>query len=285
MVNKKYAPYLFLIPFFTIFILFFIYPILSSLYLSFTETIGSSSRFIGFENYINVLKDRTFWKSLSNVLIIYLFRLPILLFLSTTLAVILNNKDLKFRALFRLLVFLPVLIDLVTYSIIFSLLFNENFGIINYILELIGFSKVLWISRAIPAKMLIMIAMTWRWTGYNTVIVLAGLQQIDEGLYEAADIEGASPITKFFRITIPLLKPVLLFITIMSTIGTIQIFAEPTILTTGGPGNETLTPIMYLYEYGFNSFKFGYASAVAYIITTIVFVISVIQIKLTKGVE
>lgn len=285
MVNKKYVPYLFLTPFFIIFFSFFIYPILNSFYLSFTETIGESSRFVGFENYINVLKDKVFWKALSNVLAIFLFRLPILLTLATVLAVLINSKNLRFRAFFRLMIFLPVLIDLVTYSIIFSLLFNENFGIINYILQSIGISKILWTTNPMPAKILIMIAMTWRWTGYNTIIVLAGLQQIDNGLYEAADIEGASSMTKFFKITVPLLKPVLLFITIMSTIGTIQIFAEPTILTAGGPGNETLTPIMYLYEYGFNSFRFGYASAVAYIITTIVFIISFIQIKLTKGVE
>lgn len=282
--NKKNSPYLFLIPFFIIFSMFVIYPTINSFYLSFIRTNGSKNVFVGLLNYKQVLENKEFWISLYNVLFIYVVRLPILLFLAILFAVLLNSPTLKFRPLFRLFIFFPVLIDMVTYSIIFSLLFNENFGIINYLLGLIGIGKIYWLSKAIPAKILIMIAMTWRWTGYNTIIVLAGLQSISNDLYEVADIEGAGPIAKLFKITIPLLKNVILFITIMSTIGTIQIFAEPTILTDGGPGTATLTPIMYLYRYGFNSFKFGYASAVAYIITSIIFIISLIHIKFSaKG--
>ena len=144
-------------------------------------------------------------------------------------------------------------------------------------------NPVPWFSSPLWARILIIIAITWRWTGYNTVILLAGLQSIDNSLYESADIDGANAVTKLLHITLPLLTPILLFCGIMSTIGTIQLFTEPQLLTLGGPDNATLTPIMYIYQYGFQSFKFGYASAVSYVITTIVFIISLIQIKLTNG--
>lgn len=281
--KNKYIPYLFLAPFFIIFTIFVIYPIFNSLYLSFTETKGINNIFIGFNNYKDVLTDKVFFKSILNVFLILGIQVPIMIFLATIFATLLNDENLKFRGIFRLFIFLPVLIDLVTYSIVFSLIFNENFGIINYILQSIHLPKVLWLSSPIGAKLLIIIALTWRWTGYNSIIVLAGLQSIDKSLYESSDIDGASSLTKLLKITIPLLKPILLFCAIMSTIGTVQLFTEPQLLTLGGPNNSTLTPIMYLYQYGFNSFKFGYASAVAYIITIIVFIMSLIQIKLSRG--
>lgn len=279
--RKKLTPYLFLTPFLILFIVFVIYPIFNSLYLSFHETSAKNNVFIGLTNYKNVLTDKVFWKSLLNVLFILLFQVPIMLMLSTILANLLNS-EIKFKSLFRLFIFLPVLIDLVTYSIVFSIFFNEQFGLINYLLELIHIGPIKWLTGAWGAKFLIIIAVTWRWTGYNTIILLSGLQSINKGLYEAAEIEGANSIDKFLKITVPLLKPILLFCAIISTIGTIQLFTEPSILTAGGPNRETYTPIMYLYNYGFNTFKFGYASAVAYIITVIVFIFSLIQIKISK---
>lgn len=282
---KKATPYLFLAPFFIIFSIFMIYPIFNSLYLSFTSAQGIVQTWVGFENYINILTDKVFWKSLLNVFIVLIVQVPLMLFLGTILSSFLNSEKLKFKGFFRLLIFLPVLIDLVTYSIVFSILFQEQYGIVNYVLNLMHLPSIMWLSNPIWARILIMIAVTWRWTGYNTVIILAGLQSIDNSLYEAADIDGAGPVTKLLKITLPLLTPVLLFCAIMSTIGTVQLFTEPQLLTVGGPNNSTLTPIMYLYQYGFQNFKFGYASAVAYVITFIVFVMSLIQIKLSKGAE
>lgn len=282
---KKATPYLFLAPFFIIFSIFMIYPIFNSLYLSFTSAQGIVQTWVGFENYINILTDKVFWKSLLNVFIVLIVQVPLMLFLGTILSSFLNSEKLKFKGFFRLLIFLPVLIDLVTYSIVFSILFQEQYGIVNYVLNLMHLPSIMWLSNPIWARILIMIAVTWRWTGYNTVIILAGLQSIDNSLYEAADIDGAGPVTKLVKITLPLLTPVLLFCAIMSTIGTVQLFTEPQLLTVGGPNNSTLTPIMYLYQYGFQNFKFGYASAVAYVITFIVFVMSLIQIKLSKGAE
>ncbi|WP_067143357.1 carbohydrate ABC transporter permease [Oceanivirga salmonicida] len=283
--KKKFIPYIFITPFFTLFILFLVYPILESFYLSFHEVKGLKNIFVGLENYKLVLTDKIFWQSILNVFIILALQVPIMILLATIFATMLNSETLKFKGLFRLFIFLPVLIDLVTYSIVFSVFFNEHFGIINHLLSLIHIPPIYWISNYLAAKILIVIAITWRWTGYNTIIILSGLQSIDKSLYEFADIEGAGKITRLFKITLPLLKPIMLFCAIMSTIGTIQLFTEPMILTNGGPSNSTLTPIMYLYSYGFKNFKFGYASAIAYVITTIVFVMSIIQIKLTKGGE
>ncbi len=278
-------PYIFLTPFLTIFGIFLIYPIIYSLYLSFHTAVGFKNIFVGFENYILIITDSVFWKSIVNVLLLLVVQVPLMIFLATTFASMLNAETIRFKAFFRLCVFLPVLIDLVTYSIVFSIFFNENFGVINYLLSVVHIPAVKWITNPVAAKILIILAITWRWTGYNTIIILSGLQSISKSLYEAADIEGAGSWTKLFKITIPILKPIMLFCAVMSTIGTIQLFTEPTILTDGGPANATLTPIMYLFQYAFRSFKFGYASAVAYIITSIVFVMSLIQIKLTKGGE
>lgn len=282
--SKSLTPYLFLAPFFIIFSIFMLYPILNSLFLSFTSAQGNTYNFIGLSNFKRVLADKIFWKSIMNVFLILAVQVPIMLFIGTVLANILNSKFLKFKGLFRLFIFLPVLVDLVTYSIVFSILFNENFGLINYVLNtILHLSPIPWFSSPFWARILIIIALTWRWTGYNTVILLAGLQSIDNSLYESADIDGANAVTKLLHITLPLLTPILLFCGIISTIGTIQLFTEPQLLTVGGPDNATLTPIMYIYQYGFQSFKFGYASAVSYVITTIVFIISLIQIKLTNG--
>ncbi|WP_245644895.1 carbohydrate ABC transporter permease [Peribacillus loiseleuriae] len=283
--QKTLAPYLFLSPFFIVFLIFMVYPIIESLYLSFTSTQGTSSEWIGLENFKNILTDGLFWKSLSNVFIILLVQVPLMLILGTLLAVILNSKFLKAKALFRLMIFLPVLIDLVTYSIVFSIIFHEQYGIMNYLLGVLHIDPIQWFSDPFWSKVLIIIAVTWRWTGYNTIILLAGLSAVDDSLYESAEVDGASKFTQFFKITIPMLKPILLFCGILSTIGTIQLFTEPSLLTNGGPNNATNTPVMYLYQFGFQSFQFGYASAAAYIITIIVGIISFFQIKLSKGGE
>ena len=283
--QKILAPYLFLSPFFIVFIIFMVYPIIESLYLSFTSTQGNTSEWIGLENFKNILTDGLFWKSLSNVFIILIVQVPIMLILGSLLAVILNSKFIKAKPLFRLMIFLPVLIDLVTYSIVFSIIFHEQYGMVNYLLGLFHIDPILWFSDPFWSKMLIIIAVTWRWIGYNTIILLAGLTAIDESLYESAEIDGANKFTQFFKITIPMLKPILLFCGILSTIGTIQLFTEPSLLTMGGPNNATNTPVMYVYQFGFQSFQFGYASAAAYIITIIVGIISFFQIKLSRGGE
>ncbi|WPD18254.1 sugar ABC transporter permease [Thermaerobacter composti] len=282
---KQAAPYLFLSPFVVIFAIFLIYPIVKSLYLSFTSAEGSVSNWVGISNYRNLLMDYAFWQSLLNTAIILGVQVPVMLFLGLLLAVALNAKFIKGLPFFRLAVFLPVLIDAVTYSIVFSYMFNKQYGILNYILGLVGISGIDWLHSPLWARIAIIIALTWRWTGYNAIILLAGLQSIPDSINEAAEMDGAGRVARFFRITVPMIKPILLFCAVVSTIGTLQLFTEPYLLTHGGPANATMTPVMYIYQFAFQSFQFGHASAAAYVLTTIVAVLSYLQIRISRAGE
>ncbi|MDK2809603.1 MAG: lactose/L-arabinose transport system permease protein [Petroclostridium sp.] len=241
--------------------------------------------FVGFQNYKRLLTDDVFLKALINTGEILLIQVPVMLLLATLIAVMVNSQLLKCKTFFRTSFFLPVLIDLVTYSLVFSLLFNENYGLINQGIKFLGAQPIGWGTNAIWAKLMVIIAITWRWTGYNSVIILSGLQIIPSELYEAASIDGASSAVIFFKITIPQLKPVLLFCMILSTIGTLKLFVEPYMLTRGGPNNGTLTVMYYLYDTAFGSFNFGLASAGAYIVTILIAILSYFQMRLSKGGE
>lgn len=278
-------PYIFISPFFILFIIFMVYPLIYSLILSFSEWKAGIITFVGIENYQKLFTDPLFWKAIGTTAVILVVQVPIMLILATVLAVVLNSKSLKFRGGFRLAFFLPVLIDLVTYSLVFSLIFNESYGMVNQFLGLFGVEPIKWFSDEFWAQLLIIIALTWRWTGYNAVIILSGLQNIPKDLYESASIDGASKVIQFFKITFPMLKPVLLFCCVLSTIGTLQLFAEPFVLTDGGPRHATTTIILYLYDKAFSSFDFGLASAGAYVLTTIIGVLSYLQIRVSKGGE
>jgi ABC-type proline/glycine betaine transport system permease subunit len=173
----------------------------------------------------------------------------------------------------------------VPYSAVFRLIFNADFGVLNYGLNTLGIASIRWLFESTPAMVTIMIAMTWRWTGYNAIILLSGLQSIPRALYEAARIDGASNVAQFWHITLPLLRPVLLFTFVLSTIGTLQLFTEPFLITNTGPGGATETLVTYLYKQGFRNFNFGYASAIAYTVAIIAAIFSVIQIRLVGGRE
>lgn len=281
-ITPKTAPYIFVAPALILFILFTLYPIISSFLLSFQKKVGGVYTFAGFDNYIRLFQDPIFFKALGNTFIIFIFQVPLMLLLAVTLAVILNAPFLKFRGFFRVAFFTPAVTSLVAASVIFLLLLNDDYGLLNYLLNKIGLEGVNWITDPFWAKVSLILVTTWRWTGYNMVILLAGLQSIPKNLYEAASIDGANRIRQFFSITIPQLKPVLLFTFILSTIGTFQLFDEPYNLTNGGPNNATLTITMYLYNNGFQYFNFGYASAIAYVIVLIIALLSWFQFKLAR---
>ena len=196
---------------------------------------------------------------------------------------LLNSGLGKLTGIFRVSFFMPAITALVAYAIIFFILLNQDFGLVNYLLSLVGVDAVPWLVNGFWAKVSIIMALTWRWTGYNMVIYLAGLQGIPDELYEAAAIDGAGRWQQFFYITIPQLRPVILFTVVLSTIGTLQLFDEPFVLTGGGPNNATLTIIMYLYQYGFQFFDFGYASALAYVLVVIIATLSYFQIRFAGG--
>ena len=264
-----------------IFVLNF-YPMIRAFFLSLQSGLAANLHYSGLRNYIRLFQDDIFLSSVKNVFIYLLFQVPIMLFLALILASILNDNRLKFKGLFRTCVFLPCATALVSSSLIFKSLFAVD-GLINTLLINSGFIKspVNFLADPTWAKFVIILCITWRWTGYNTVFFLAGLQNIDTSVYEASRIDGAGPVQRFFKITLPLLRPVILLTTIMSINGTLQLFDEVKNLTGGGPGNSTITISQYIYNLSFvYNPQFGYASAVSYAILIMVAILSFIQLKI-----
>lgn len=261
--------------------LFYFYPMIQSLILSFQSGSGVNLDYVGLNNYKRLLQDPTFITATKNTLIFLIFQVPIMIVLSIFFSTLLNQKALKLKGLFRTLIFLPSITSLVAYSVIFKYLFSND-GIVNKIL--MGLSvidnPILWLSHPFWAKVLIIIAITWRWSGYNMIFFLSALQNISPEIYEAARIDGASSIQQFFRITVPMLKPVILFTSVTSTIGTLQLFDEPMNITGGGPGNATTTISQYIYNLSFKyTPDFGYAAAVSYAVVILVVLFSMLQFK------
>jgi lactose/L-arabinose transport system permease protein len=263
------------------FLIFILYPVLNSFYLSFHSVRGIVQRFNGIDNYKRMFGDVLFKKSLFNTFIYLIVQVPIMLTLAMFLATLLNSKKLRFKTFFRTAIFLPCVTSLVAYSVLFKMLFAPN-GIINYSLKALKIINVPieWLSDPTLAKVVIIIALLWRWTGYNMIFYLAALQNVPVETYEAAELDGANSIQQFFYVTVPQLKPIILFTTIMSTIGTLQIFDEPMNLTRGGPGNATLSISQYIYNQSFvYAPNFGYAATLSYVVVFIVAILAIIQIK------
>ena len=279
MKTKGYVPYLFLTPAIGLFAVFMVYPIIYSFLLSFQTSEGGELVSAGLSNYRRLFSDEIFYTALKNTFIIMIVQVPLMLFLAIVLASCLNAVK-RLTGIFRVSFFMPAVTSLVAYSIIFSIMLMGD-GIINQFLSQVGIGAVPWLSNPGWAKAALILAMTWRWTGYNMVIYLAAMQNISESLYEAASIDGATRLKQFFTITIPQLKPVILFTAILSTIGTLQLFDEPYLLTKGGPSDATLTIGMYLYQTGFRYYDFGYASTLAYVIVVLIAILSFIQFKVS----
>lgn len=246
--------WLFIIPSLVLIVAFVFYPMVQAFITSFQTGVGNHLTFAGVRNYKRLLTDTTFRKALFNTLTFLIIQVPIM-------------------------IFLPCVTSLVAYSIIFKSLFATD-GFINSLLmnfNLIS-EPIAWITHPVWAKVLIILAITWRWTGYNMVFYLSGLQSIDDSIYEAADIDGAGAFQKFRYMTLPLLKPIILFTTINSTIGTLQLFDETMNITQGGPANGTITISQYIYNILFKySPDFGYAAAVSYVVVVLIVVLSFIQ--------
>lgn len=255
------------------------YPMIQAFILSLQTGMGINLKFNGFANYARILKDPTFKQTLSNTFLYLIIQVPIMLILGLMFASMLNNKDLRFKGLFRTCIFLPCATSLVSYAMIFRSLF-ANDGFINTVLRGLGMHPIMWFSNAWTARAVIIIALVWRWTGYNMVFYLSGMQNIEYSIYEAAKIDGASPLQTFFKITIPLLKPMILLTTITSTNGTLQLFDESLNLTNGGPGKSTMTMSHYIYNMSFvQSPNFCYAAAMSILILIMVAILALLQMK------
>ena len=273
--------WLFIVPASVLIFIFYFYPMVRAALLSFQTGVGVNLQYAGTFNYQRLLADAVLKTSIGNVIIFLIIQVPVMLILALILASLLNDPNLKFRGFFRTALFLPCATSLVSYAIVFRSLFALD-GFVNYLLTNLNLIErpINWIGNPWTARALIIIALTWRWTGYNMVFYLAGLQNIDRSIYEAALIDGASGFTRFIRITIPLLKPIILLTTILSTNGTLQLFDETVNLTNGGPANATLSISQYIYRLSFQySPRFGYAAAISFVVFVMVAVLSFIQMR------
>ncbi|MFW5988196.1 MAG: carbohydrate ABC transporter permease [bacterium] len=282
-INKKHKiiGWFFVIPGAALIFSFYFYPIIRAFILSLQGGAGSNLNFAGMSNYSRLLKDGLFKKSMLNVFIYLILQVPIMLSLALILAGILNDNTLKFRSFFRTAIFVPCATSLVSYAIIFRSMFALD-GFVNTLLMNLNIlaEPINWLGGAWTARLLIVLGLTWRWTGYNMIFYLAGLQNIDPTIYEAAKIDGASAFDRLTQITIPMLKPIILLTTIMSTNGTLQIFDETQNLTNGGPANATLSVSQYIYRLSFEYVpRFGYAAAIAFVVFIIVAILSYMQLK------
>lgn len=280
--------YFFILPAICILVVFLFIPIIVSFVLSLTNydiySIANPRNlvFVGFENYKLLFKDPVFWKSLRNTFLYVFLGVPLNIFIALMVALILNEKFIKLRSFFRAGYFMPVITSLVAVAVVWKWLYDPNFGLINSILIKIGVEPQDWLNSTRLALPSLILMATWKNFGYNMVIFLAGLQAIPESLYEAAAVDGASKRQILWHITLPGLKPTTLFITITSVIGYFQFFAEPYIMTQGGPMNSTISVVLYMYNQGFKFFKLGFASATAYVLFSIIFVFTLVQLKFQK---
>lgn len=264
--------------------IFSFYPMVSALITSFKTGSSANMRWadpLTF-NYQRMFKDRMFMMTLRNTFLYLLIQVPVMLILAILLAQLLNNKDLKFRGLFRTCIFLPCAISLVSYSLIFRSLFATQ-GLINSVLMNLGIiqENINWLGQTSTARGVIIFALIWRWTGYNMVFYLAGLQNLDYSVYEAAKIDGANGWQTFWYITVPQLKPVIIMTSIMSINGTLQLFDESVNLTSGGPASTSMTMSHYIYNSAFGTgvANFGYASAMSFLVFIMVAILAVINLK------
>jgi len=281
-VGRQKQAYLFVSPFFILFIVFGLYPIIYSFILSLNEWNATKPwKFVGLKNYATLLfRDPVFWTSLYNVVYVFIINVPVMIFLSVFIAVALNNPSRKHKDFFRIVYLLPYVTSVLSVAIVFYVLFDDRAGLVNLLTGKLGIPPVHWLTSPAVSKVSIDILITWKWTGYNMIIALAGLQSIDTQIYDAAKIDGASEFRTFWRITFPLLRPVIGFQFIMSTIGTFNMFTEPYFLTNGGPGYSSISLVLYLYRSAFKFFQLGYGAAIAFLTFIVVLIPSVLQVRI-----
>ena len=271
----------------SIFVFFFL-PVIAALVISFTDldiySLGdlSKSRFVGFSNYLRLFQDPLFWTALQNTFYFVLVAGPLSIGISLSAALLLNSKLIRFKSLFRLSYFMPVVTTLVAVAIVWRFIYHPKFGILNFLLNFLGINPIDWLGDPIWAMPAIILMSVWKNFGYNMIIFIAGLQNIPEHLYEAAVIEGANRWQQFKSITLPMLAPTTLFVSIITMIGFFQLFAEPYVMTQGGPLNRTLSIVLYMYQEGFRWWNMGYSAAIAFVLFFIILLGTLLQFKIQQ---
>ncbi|MBI2428936.1 MAG: sugar ABC transporter permease [Ignavibacteriales bacterium] len=289
--SRTTAAWIFLSPALAVIGIFFVLPVLAAFTLSFTDfdiyALGNWDyiRFVGFQNYIRIVETPLFWKALKNTFYFVLVGGPLSVAVSLGTALMLNSKLAKFKSLYRTIYFLPVVSSLIAVAIIWRYLYHPAHGILNYLLSQIGIAPIDWLGDPDIAMPAIIIMAVWKNFGYNMLIFIAGLQNIPDDLYEAAHLDGASWWQQFKEITIPMLKPTTVFVVMITIIGYFQLFAEPYVMTQGGPLNSTTSIVLLMYEQGFRWWSMGYAAAIAFVLFAIILFFTVIQMVLQRSVR
>ncbi|KOT39178.1 sugar ABC transporter permease [Streptomyces caelestis] len=261
--------------------LFLLVPVFVGLYLSCTQWAGlGAPRWVGLRNYRDLLTDHSFWTSVQNTTLYVVFTLCVVVPAALLIAQALNARGLRGRDLFRLTYFMPVVISPIVITLVFGLIFDRQFGLFNATLHaLFGFGGVDWLGEPAWARVSVVILVLWRWTGYLTIFFLAGLQNVPRELYEAAALDGAGPVRRFWDVTLPALRPVTAFVAVTVLVNTAQIFDEPFLLTQGGPGESTLSVTMFIFRAGFQRQQLGYAAAAGVLLFVAVFVLGQLAMR------
>ncbi|MFM9445800.1 carbohydrate ABC transporter permease [Streptomyces acidiscabies] len=289
--RKYWHLYAAISPFYLLFLGFGLIPVGFSLYVSFHRWDGlGSMEWAGLAQYRYLISDTDFWNSIGNTIVIWALATFPMIFLAMVTAVMLNSA-VRFKNVYRFAYFLPNVTSVVAVAIIFGSVFSTNFGLMNALLQAVGLDQVAWLNTPWGIKVAIATLMTWQWTGYNAIIFLAGLQTIPGELYEAAKVDGANPFQTFFRITLPMMRPVLLFVLVVSTVTGLQSFSEPQVLLqstandstyAGGPGHSGQTMVLYFFQQTFDNNDFGYGAAVAWGIFLVVIIFSIVNWRLVQ---
>jgi multiple sugar transport system permease protein len=283
--RKNKMAFLFLAPALALNFTFFLYPLIRTIWMSFYKwTVLGNSKFIGMENYDKLMSDPQFWQSFKNIVIYTIMVTPMIFMVAFVLAIMLNRK-FKGVNFFRSVYFLPVTFSFVVASLIWMWMYNEMYGIINFLFKYVGLidQPVAWLGKTWLARISVSIMIVWKTAGFSMVLLLAGLQGIPESIYEAASIDGASGIKKFMYVTFPILKPTFALALLISFIGSFLAFDHFYVMTGGGPANTTQTVVMYIFKTSFNFFKLGYGASISIFLLIILVILSFGQIKLMNA--
>jgi multiple sugar transport system permease protein len=285
--RARYA-WLFLAPALVVLAVFFFLPVLAALGMSLTDfdlyalADYENLRFVGLQNYADLLQQPLFWKSLGNTFYFVLLGVPLSLGASLGAALLVNSKLARFRNVYRTIYFAPVVTTMVAVAVVWRYIFHTRYGFLNYMLGFFGIEPIDWMGDPQWAMPAIVILAVWKNFGYNMIILLAALQSIPEDLYEAGRIDGASGWQLFRHVTLPGLAPVLLLVSILTMTGYFQLFAEPYVMTEGGPLQSTLSVLYFMYEEGFKWWSLGRASAVAFLLFVLMFAITLLQLRVAR---
>jgi len=284
--DVKYSPYVFISPFFILFVLVGLFPLLYTGWVSLHawDLLGGQGKWTGLDNFTFVLHQRQFWVALRNTLSIFLVSAIPQLVVATAIAAALDT-NLRNKTFWRMSVLLPFVVMPVAVTLIFGSMFGERYGLVNRTLAEVGFGPIRWHTDPLASHVAIATMVNFRWTGYNALILLAGMQAIPRDLYEAAAIDGATWLRRFFVITIPQLRPTIIFVIITATIGGLQIFDEPRLYDQNGLGGEDqqwMTMTIYLYKLGWTQLNFGRAAAVAWLLFIVIVAIGLINLAITR---